>query len=375
MRVPLLDLHAQYKTIKPEIDAAIERVFASQQFILGDEVGAFEQALAEYCGSRHAIGCASGSDALLLALMALGVGAGDEVITVSYSFFATASSITRLGAMPVFVDISLSDFNLDPALLERAITPRTKAIIPVHLYGQCADMEAIAEIAERSGLPVVEDAAQAVGAEYKGRHAGSLGRIGCLSFFPSKNLGGAGDGGMLLTDDDSLAAKLRILRVHGGRERYYHSVIGINSRLDALQAAVLGVKLRYLDRWNEARRAKAARYDELFAAGGLNEFLMTPTTNEHRRHIYHQYTLRCSRRDELLGHLRNAGIGCEVYYPVPLHRQECFAYLGYRQGSLPASEQLAADALSLPVYAELDDQMQDYVVEKVTEFYSSGRSH
>jgi dTDP-4-amino-4,6-dideoxygalactose transaminase len=375
MRVPLLDLHAQYKTIKPEIDAAVERVFASQQFILGDEVAAFEQALAEYCGSRHAIGCASGSDALLLALMALGVGAGDEVITVSYSFFATASSITRLGAMPVFVDISLSDFNLDPALLERAITPRTKAIIPVDLYGQCADMEAIAEIAERSGLPVVEDAAQAVGAEYKGRHAGTFGTIGCLSFFPSKNLGGAGDGGMLLTDDDSLASKLRVLRVHGGRQRYYHSVIGINSRLDALQAAVLGVKLRCLDRWNEARRAKAARYDELFAAGGLNEFLMTPTTHEHRRHIYHQYTLRCSRRDELLEHLRIAGIGCEVYYPVPLHRQECFAYLGYRQGSLPASEQLAADALSLPVYAELDDEMQDYVVEKVTEFYSSGRSH
>jgi dTDP-4-amino-4,6-dideoxygalactose transaminase len=375
MRVPLLDLHAQYKTIKPEIDAAVERVFASQHFILGDEVVAFEEALAEYCGSRHAIGCASGSDALLLALMALGIGAGDEVITVSYSFFATASSITRLGAVPVFLDISLNDFNLDPALLERAITPRTKAIIPVDLYGQCADIEAIAEIAERSGLPIVEDAAQAVGAEYKGRHAGTLGTIGCLSFFPSKNLGGAGDGGMLLTDDDNLAAKLRILRVHGGRERYYHSVIGINSRLDSLQAAVLGVKLRHLDRWNEARRAKAARYDKLFAAGGLNEFLMTPTTQPHRRHIYHQYTLRCSRRDELMDHLRSAGIGCEVYYPVPLHRQECFAYLGYRQGSLPASEQLAADALSLPVYAELDDQMQDYVVDKVTEFYSSGRSH
>jgi dTDP-4-amino-4,6-dideoxygalactose transaminase len=375
MRVPLLDLHAQYKTIKPEIDAAVERVFASQQFVLGDEVAAFEEALAEYCGSRHAIGCASGSDALLLALMALGVGAGDEVITVSYSFFATASSITRLGAMPVFVDISLSDFNLDPALVERAITPQTKAIIPVDLYGQCVDMEAIAEIAERSGLPVVEDAAQALGAEYKGRHAGTLGTIGCLSFFPSKNLGGAGDGGMLLTDDESLAAKLRILRVHGGRERYYHSVIGINSRLDALQAAVLGVKLRYLDRWNEARRARASRYNVLFAAGGLDEFLMTPRTKEHRRHIYHQYTLRCSRRDELMEHLRSAGIGCEVYYPVPLHRQECFAYLGYQPGSLPASEQLAADALSLPIYAELDDQMQDYVVEKVTEFYSSGRSH
>jgi dTDP-4-amino-4,6-dideoxygalactose transaminase len=223
-------------------------------------------------------------------------------------------------------------------------------------------------------LPLVEDAAQAVGAEYKGRRAGTFGTIGCLSFFPSKNLGGAGDGGMLLTDDDSLAEKLRLLRVHGGRQRYYHSVIGINSRLDALQAAVLGVKLKYLDRWNEGRRERAARYDRLFAEGGLNEFLTTPTAHAHRRHIYHQYTVRCSRRDELMEHLRSAGIGCEVYYPVPLHLQECFAYLGYQQGSLPASEQLAADALSLPVYAELDDRMQHYVVEKVTEFYSSGRS-
>ena len=369
MEVPLLDLRAQHQAIRGEVMAAVERVFESQQFVLGAEVEEFERAAAAYCGSRHAIGCASGSDALLLALMALGIGAGDEVITAAFTFFATGSSITRLGARPVFVDISPADFNLDPGRLERAITPRTRAIIPVHLFGQCAEMDAILEVARRHRLPVVEDAAQAIGAEYHGRRAGTMGEVGCFSFFPSKNLGGAGDGGLLTTEDDRLAGRLRVLRVHGGQPKYHHRVVGINSRLDALQAAVLGVKLRHLDAWTEGRRRNAARYDALFAAAAIDG-VVTPVARPGLRHIYNQYTIRCARRDELLGRLTQAGVGAEIYYPVPLHLQECFADLGYRPGELPASERAAGESLSLPIYPELTAEMQAYVVGQVKEFYA-----
>lgn len=368
MKVPLLDLIAQHQTIREDVMAAVTRVFDTQQFVMGAEVADFEREVGAYCHAKHAIGCASGSDALLLALMALGVDAGDEVITTSFTFFATASAVTRLGARPVFVDIAYDDFNLNVEMIERAITPRTKAIMPVHLFGQCARMDAITEIAAKHNLPIVEDAAQAIGADFKGQQAGKMGAIGCFSFFPSKNLGGAGDGGLMTTEDDELAAKLRILRVHGMEPKYYHQVVGINSRLDALQAAVLRVKLRHLDNWTEARRANAARYEQWFAAAGIEEIVL-PKAHADSRHIYNQYTIRCQRRDELKAHLQAAGIGSEVYYPVPLHLQECFAFLGGKHGDLPATEQAMRECLSLPIYAELTVEQQQYVVEKIAEFY------
>jgi dTDP-4-amino-4,6-dideoxygalactose transaminase len=368
MNVPLLDLRAQFQTIRGEVMAAVERVFESQHFILGPEVEAFERDAAEYCRIKHAIGCGSGSDALLLALTALGVGPGDEVVTASFSFFATAGSIARLGARPVFVDISPDDFNVDPNLIERAITPRAKAILPVHLFGQCAEMDAIREVADRHNLPVVEDAAQAIGAGYRERRAGAMGAVGCFSFFPSKNLGGAGEGGLMTTDDDDLAEKLRLLRVHGMQPKYYHKVVGVNSRLDALQAAVLGVKLKYLDRWSDARRRNAEHYDKLFAEAGVEE-VTTPAVRPNRRHIFNQYTIRCSRRDELMDFLKRRGVGSEIYYPAPLHLQECFAHLGYKPGDLPATERASRECLSLPIYPELTEEMRQYVVEKIAEFY------
>jgi dTDP-4-amino-4,6-dideoxygalactose transaminase len=368
MNVPLLDLRAQFQTIRGEVMAAVERVFESQHFILGPEVEAFERDAAEYCRIKHAIGCGSGSDALLLALTALGVGPGDEVVTASFSFFATAGSIARLGARPVFVDISPDDFNVDPNLIERAITPRAKAILPVHLFGQCAEMDAIREVADRHNLPVVEDAAQAIGAGYCERRAGAMGAVGCFSFFPSKNLGGAGEGGLMTTDDDDLAEKLRLLRVHGMRPKYYHKVVGVNSRLDALQAAVLGVKLKYLERWSDARRRNAEHYDKLFAEAGVEE-VTTPAVRPNRRHIFNQYTIRCSRRDELMDFLKRRGVGSEIYYPAPLHLQECFAHLGYKPGDLPATERASRECLSLPIYPELTEEMRQYVVEKIAEFY------
>ena len=368
MNVPLLDLRAQFQTIRGEVMAAVERVFESQHFILGPEVESFERDAAEYCRIKHAIGCGSGSDALLLALTALGVGPGDEVVTASFSFFATAGSIARLGARPVFVDISPDDFNLDPNLIERAITPRAKAILPVHLFGQCAEMDAIREVADRHNLPVVEDAAQAIGAGYCERRAGAMGAVGCFSFFPSKNLGGAGEGGLMTTDDDDLAEKLRLLRVHGMRPKYYHKVVGVNSRLDALQAAVLGVKLKYLERWSDARRRNAEHYDKLFAEAGVEE-VTTPAVRPNRRHIFNQYTIRCSRRDELMDFLKRRGVGSEIYYPAPLHLQECFAHLGYKPGDLPATERASRECLSLPIYPELTEEMRQYVVEKIAEFY------
>jgi dTDP-4-amino-4,6-dideoxygalactose transaminase len=370
MKVPLLDLQAQHRTIRDEMMAAVERVFDSQQFILSSEVAEFEREMAVYCGARHAVGCASGSDALLLALMALGVGPGDEVITVAYTFFATGGSIARLGARAVFIDIRPDDFNIDTDLIERAITPRTKAIMPVHLFGQCAMMDAITDISRKHNLPVIEDAAQAIGADYGARRAGTMSAIGCFSFFPSKNLGGAGDGGMLTTDDDEIAAKLRILRVHGMEPKYYHQYVGVNSRLDALQAAVLRVKLKYLDAWSDARAQNAHRYNTLFAEAGLEE-VVTPIAHEGMRHIYNQYTIRAPRRTELLAHLKASDVGAEIYYPVPLHRQECFLDLGYREGDLPESERAAREALSLPIYPELTSAMQEYVVGRIGDFYRS----
>jgi dTDP-4-amino-4,6-dideoxygalactose transaminase len=369
VKVPLLDLVAQHRTIRDEVMAAVTRVFEHQHFIMGAEVEGFEKAFAEYYQVKHAIGCASGSDALYLVLMALGIQPGDEVITTPFTFFATATAVTRLGARPVFLDISREDFNLNVEWLEKAITPRTKAILPVHLYGQCARMDEVTEIAGKFNIPVIEDAAQAIGAEYKGRRAGTMGLAGTFSFFPSKNLGGAGDGGLITTNDDALGVKLRLLRAHGMEPKYYHKLVGINSRLDALQAAVLGVKLKYVDNWNEARRLNAGRYDRLFAEARIEE-VSPPTANSERRHIYHQYTIRCPRRDELRDHLQRQGIGTEIYYPVPLHLQECFESLGYQKGELPETEKAANEVLSLPIYPELTAEQQAYIIEQISRFYA-----
>ena len=362
MKVPLLDLKAQFATIREEVMRAVEAVFESQYFILGPEVAAFEEEVARYVGARHAIGCASGTDALLLSLMALGVGPGDEVITTPFTFFATAGSIARLGARPVFVDIEEDTFNIDPDKIAPAITDKTKAIIPVHLFGQCADMDKIARAA--GDIPIIEDAAQALSAEYKGKKAGVLGTMACFSFFPSKNLGGAGDGGMITTNDDDLAAKLRMLRVHGAHEKYYHDVVGINSRLDALQAAVLRVKLPHLDSWSDGRARNAARYGELLAGANV----VCPVARDFARHVYNQYTIRVARRDELMARLKEREIGCAIYYPVPLHLQKCFAHLGYKEGDLPVAEKASREVLSIPVYPELSDEMLGYVAETIREF-------
>lgn len=369
MNVPLLDLKEQNSLLRPEIEAALGRVLDTNGFILGGEVAALEKELAEYCGTKYAIGCASGSDAILLALMAYDIGPGDEVITTPYSFFATVSSITRLGATPVFVDIDPVTYNLDPAKIEAKITLRMKAIEPVHLYGQCADMAAINEIAQSHGVPVVEDAAQAIGAQENGAMAGNLGEIGCFSFYPSKNLGGMGDGGFLTTNDDALAKKLLALRVHGAEEKYYHKYVGLNSRLDGFQGAVLRVKLPHLDGWTERRRENAARYRRLFTDAGLTEQIVIPVERGNAKHIYNQYVIRVpNRRDELRAYLTDKGIGTDIYYPVPLHLQECFGYLGYKTGDLPEAERAAAETLALPIYPELRTEQQAYVVDTITEF-------
>src|SRR5215204_1022393 len=339
MKVPLLDLTEQNNSLRPEIEAAIGRVLDTNAFILGDEVKALENELAAYCGTKYAIGCASGSDALLLALMAVGVGAGDEVITTPYSFFATASAVTRLGAKPVFVDIDPKTFNLDVTQIESLITERTKAIQPVHLYGQCADMEALNEIAGRRGIAIVEDAAQAIGAEENGRRAGAMSDVGCFSFYPSKNLGGMGDGGFMTTNDDQIARQLLALRVHGSEERYYHKWVGLNSRLDGFQGAILRTKLPHLDEWSNKRKENADRYRDLFTDAGLTEEIVLPLERENCRHIYNQFVIRVPhRRDELRQHLTADSIGTDIYYPVPLHMQECFGYLGNREGDFPESE-------------------------------------
>lgn len=366
--VPLIDLVEQYESIKPEIQAAVTDVFDTQRFVLGEEVAQFECEISEYCDSREAIGCASGTDALLLSLMALDVGPGDEVITSPFTFFATAGSICRLGAVPVFVDIEPESFNLDPSKVEAAITDRTKAIMPVHIFGQCCEMEPLWRIAVTHKVAIIEDAAQAIGASYQGRRAGVLGNVGCFSFFPTKNLGGAGDGGIITTDDKDLAARLRRLRVHGDRGGYTHLEVGINSRLDALQAAVLRVKLRHLDAWHEARRENAERYAEMFHAHGLNERMTAPITQPAREHVYNQYCLRIphGHRDAVLQYLRDRQVGCGVYYPKPLHLQDCFSDLGYEPGCLPESERAAEEALALPIYPELGAARQKIVVDTLS---------
>lgn len=367
--VPMIDLVQQYETIQDEIRKAVDAVFASQHFVLGDAVASFEQDFEADTDSRHAIGCASGTDALLLALKALDVGPGDEVITTAYSFFATASSIHLVGAKPVFVDIDPATFNFDSQAVEAAITPRTKAIMPVHLFGLCADMQPLWRMAVRHNLAVIEDAAQAVGATYEGRQAGVLGTIGCFSFFPTKNLGGAGDGGMLTTDDADLAARLRRLRVHGDAGRYEHLEVGINSRLDALQAAVLRVKLRHLDGWSKLRRENAARYGQLGAEYGLEDCIKLPETAPQCEHVYNQHVIRVAdgRRDELLAGLRERQIGCAVYYPQPLHLQPCFAYLGHQRGAFPESERASAETIALPIYPELGAERQERVVRAIAD--------
>jgi dTDP-4-amino-4,6-dideoxygalactose transaminase len=380
MRVPLLDLTAQYARIKPEVMRAIEAVCDSQRFILGPTVEAFEQAVAARLGARHAIGMSSGTDALLAALMAAGVGAGDEVITPTYSFFATAGCVWRLGARPVLVDVEPATLNVTAEAIAAAITPRTKAIIPVHLYGQMADMAPIMALAARHGLAVIEDACQAIDAAEATGKAGAVGTMAAFSFFPSKNLGGFGDGGLATPNDDALAHQLRLLRGHGAATRYHHEIVGGNFRLDALQAAVLSAKLPYLDEWRRARQANAARYRRLFAelagpAGvGIVAPIAGPTPDGQLSlpverpgvvHVYNQFVIRVGQRDAVKAHLTEAGVGCEVYYPVPFHLQACFAALGHRRGAFPIAEAAAGDSLALPIYSELTEAQQQYVVEAV----------
>lgn len=369
MKVPLLDLKEQNDGLRRDIEAALGRVLDTNGFILGSEVAALEEELAEYCAVNHAVACASGSDAILLALMALDVGPGDEVITTPYSFFATVSSITRLGATPIFVDIEPDTYNISAAQIDAKITSRTKAIEPVHLYGQCADMAAINEIAAKHGIAVVEDAAQAIGAQENDVPAGGLGTIGCFSFYPSKNLGGMGDGGFLTTNDDALAGKLRALRVHGAEEKYFHKYVGLNSRLDGFQGAVLRVKLPHLDDWTTRRRQNANIYRDLFESHGLTEQIVLPIEQKNAKHIYNQYVIRVpDRRDELREYLTQHGVGSDIYYPVPLHLQECFAYLGYKSGELPESERAANETLALPVFPELRREQLEFVAQTIAEF-------
>lgn len=364
MAIPLVDLKAQYETIKDEINEAINEVLESQWFILGPNVAELEEKIADYCNVEYAIGIASGSDALLLSLMAIDIGPGDEVITTPFTFFATAGSVSRLGATPIFVDIDPKTYNIDPKLIEEKITEKTKAIIPVHLYGQCADMDPILDIAAKHDLYVIEDAAQAIGAKYKNREAGSMGDLGCLSFFPTKNLGGYGDGGMILTNNENLAERLKVLRVHGSKPKYYHSVIGCNSRLDAIQAAILLVKFKCLDKWNEARRQNASTYDSLFSSTDV----LTPYSEGFNYHIFNQYVIQVSDRDGLKAYLKEEGVGTEIYYPVPLHLQECYSDLGYSVGDIPVSEQTARQALALPVFPELNDEEQKQIVKLIEDF-------
>jgi dTDP-4-amino-4,6-dideoxygalactose transaminase len=371
MKVPLLDLKAQYLAIKAEVDAAIAEVMESQHFILGPKVEECEKAIARYCGCLHAIGMSSGSDALLACLMAENIGPGDEVITSPYTFFATVGAIARLGATPVFVDIDPATYNLDAAQMGSRVTNKTRAIIPVYLYGQIADMDAVMQVAEKNGLIVIEDAAQAIGARYRGRQAGTMGHYGCFSFFPSKNLGAAGDGGMVVTNDRERADKLRCLRGHGAKPKYHHKIIGGNFRLDAIQAAVISAKLPHLDDWTAARQRNAKQYDRLLGEAGVPIGLPKVTTD---RHIFNQYVIRTSNRDELQAYLQKKGVGTEVYYPVPMHLQECFAYLGHAAGAFPESERAAKETLALPVHPELTELQARYVVDCIRDFFASDPS-
>ena len=366
MNVPLLDLKAQYAQIKPEIDAAITEVMDSQHFILGPKVEQCEKAIAAYSGCSHAVGVSSGSDALLACLMAENIGQDDEVITTPYTFFASVGAIARLGATPVFVDIDRDTYNLDTSQIASKITSRTRAMIPVHLYGQVAEMDKVMCLAHEHGLVVIEDAAQAIGAEHRARRAGSIGHYGCFSFFPSKNLGAAGDAGMIVTNDARRAEKLCCIRAHGSKPKYYHKLIGGNFRLDAIQAAIICAKLRHLDGWIAARQRNAEKYDALFAKAGLPIGFPVVAAD---RHIFNQYVIRVSERDRLQAFLKQKGVSTEVYYPVPLHLQECFAYLGYAAGAFPESERAAKETLALPIYPELTYSQVQYVVDCVREFF------
>jgi dTDP-4-amino-4,6-dideoxygalactose transaminase len=367
MDVPLLDLKTQYQALKPRIRAAIDEVLESQQVILGPKVAELESKIAEFCGTDFAVGVSSGTDALIVALLALDIGPGHEVITTPYSFFATAGAVSRVGATPVFVDIDPVTMNINQDLIEERITPRTKAILPVHLFGQCADMDAILEIAGAHGLHVIEDAAQAIGALYHGRKAGSMGSIGCFSFYVSKNLGAYGEGGMVVTGDPQLHEKMKMLRVHGENKRYFNDFIGGNYRLDAIQAAILLVKLEYLDEWTEKRRKNAATYNRLLA----DTPVVTPLEKDGNFMIYNQYVIRTERRDDLMAFLRSCGIATKIYYPVPIALQNCYRHLGYVESSMPNSVAAAADSLALPIYPELSPDQMAYVAEKISAFFSS----
>jgi dTDP-4-amino-4,6-dideoxygalactose transaminase len=367
MIVPLLDLKAQYETIRADLDAAVRGVMESTRFIGGPEVSGLEQEVARYSQCAHGIACASGTDALLLSLWALGIGPGDEVITTAYSFFASAGVISNMGATPVFVDIDPRTYNLDPLALEAAFTPRTKAVIAVSLYGQCCDVPAVKAVCDRHQAFLIEDAAQSIGSEWEGKRSGSMSDFGCFSFFPSKNLGAAGDGGMIVTQSEEFAERLRILRDHGSKPKYYHSLVGTNSRLDALQAAILRVKLRHLDRWSEGRARNAALYNSLFEGSRA----VRPHHDPRTRHIYNQYVIRVPQRDGLRAFLTERTIGNEVYYPVPLHLQKCFASLGYKAGDMPNAEAAANDTIALPIYPELTEEQIRYVAATVREFVDS----
>jgi dTDP-4-amino-4,6-dideoxygalactose transaminase len=375
MKVPFFDLSPQFQMIGDEVKSAIDEVLKSQQFILGQKVELLEQAIAQYCQTPYAIGVASGSDALLLSLMALGIGPGDEVLIPPFTFFATAGAVSRVGTTPVFVDIDPTTYNIDPSQIEKKITPRTKAMIPVHLFGQCADMDPLLKIAKEKKIFVIEDAAQALGSEYKpnlskGRRAGEMGDLGCFSFYPTKNLGAFGDAGMVVTNDPQLAEKVRLLRAHGSKPKYYHKWIGINSRLDTLQAAILLVKFKYLEGWTLERQKRATRYSVLFddllsSVPGLQ----LPTIQYENRHIFNQYVIRVPERDRLRKFLTEAGIGTDIYYPLPLHLQECYAFLKHKQGDFPVSERAAQETLALPIYPELTEEQQTLVVDRIRAFY------
>ncbi|WP_276567789.1 DegT/DnrJ/EryC1/StrS family aminotransferase [Peribacillus tepidiphilus] len=369
-QIPMLDLTEQYANLKEEILTSLDQVMSKAHFILGENVKKLERDVAEYSNASHGIGVANGSDALNIALMACGVGPGDEVIVPSFTFFATAGAVARTGATPVFVDINPKTFNICPESIEKAITPKTKAIIPVHLYGQMADMDAIKAIADQHNLYIIEDAAQAIGAEYKGKKVGELGTLACYSFFPTKNLGAYGDAGMIITSDDELAEKCRVIRVHGSKPKYYHHILGYNSRLDEMQAAILNVKFPHLNDWSKQRKERAKTYTTLLKEA-LGDQVVTPFEEEFNYHVYHQYTIRVERRDELQAFLKENGVSTMVYYPQPLHLQPVFSYLGYKEGDLPETEKAAKEAISLPMFPELKEEQQQYVVEKIKEFYSA----
>ena len=374
--VPFFDLAVQFKSIEEEVKSALDEVFRTQQFILGSNVQALEETIARYCGTRSAIGVASGSDALLLSLMALGVGRDDEVLLPPFTFFATAGSVSRLGAIPVFVDIDPETYNIDPSRIEERISSKTKAIIPVHLFGQCADMDPLLKIAKGRKLFVIEDAAQALGAEYRpiagkdGRRAGQMSDLGCFSFYPTKNLGAFGDAGMVVTDNPDLSEKVRLLRAHGSQPKYFHKWIGINSRLDTVQAAILLVKFKYLEKWTGERQSKAERYRLLFQEllSSVDDIRL-PTVQYQNRHIFHQYVIRVRERDRLRKFLAEEGIGTDIYYPLPLHLQECYTSLRYRRGDLPNSEKASEEVLALPIYPELTEDQQIAVVDRIKAFY------